>query len=338
MITKTRMGGLLAAVVAGLVGLVAAVPAAVAEPPSTAATGLHISDGRLLESNGNDFVIRGVNHPHAWYQQELDSLAAIKAEGANTVRVVLSSGDQWTETSAAEVSTIVAECKENRLICVLEVHDTTGYGEQGAAVSLDVAADYWIRVQSALAGQEDHVILNIGNEPFGNTHYQQWTADTRAAVGKLRDAGFEHTIMVDAPNWGQDWSNTMRDNAAAVYASDPTGNLIFSVHMYGVYPNESLVSGYLNAFVDAGLPILVGEFGHNHSDGDPDEDAIMSVTQSLGLGYIGWSWSGNGGGVEYLDMVNGFDPNSLTSWGERFLNGPNGIGETSKEATIYAGS
>ena len=39
-----------------------------------------------------------------------------------------------------------------RLICVLEVHDTTGYGEDSAAGTLDQAADYWI--DQAAAGQE----------------------------------------------------------------------------------------------------------------------------------------------------------------------------------------
>lgn len=63
----------------------------------------------------------------------------------------------------------------------------------------------------------------------------------------------------------------------------------------------------------------------------------MATAQSLGVGYIGWSWSGNGSGVEYLDMVNGFDPNSLTSWGNRIFNGNNGIAATSRTATVYGG-
>jgi mannan endo-1,4-beta-mannosidase len=320
---------------AGLLGLGQA--AAQADPVSSAATGFRISDGRLLEANGNDFVMRGVNHAHTWYVNETDSFADIKALGANTVRVVLSSGDQWTRNDAADVSNIIGICKANRLICVLEVHDTTGYGEQSAAVSLDRAADYWISVQSALAGQKEYVILNIGNEPYGNTNYQGWTADTQGAIGKLRNAGFDHTIMVDAPNWGQDWSGTMRANAQAVFNSDPDRNTMFSIHMYGVYDTAAEVRDYLNAFVNAGLPILVGEFGHDHSDGNPDEDAIMATTQQLGLGYLGWSWSGNSSDVGYLDMATGFDPNRLSSWGQRFFNGANGIAQTSEEAAVYGG-
>ncbi|HWU07955.1 MAG TPA: cellulase family glycosylhydrolase [Streptomyces sp.] len=143
--------------------------------------------------------------------------------------------------------------------------------------------------------------------------------------------------MVDAPNWGQDWSGTMKNNAAAVFASDPERNTVFSIHMYGVYDTAVEVRSYLGAFADAGLPVVVGEFGDNHSDGNPDEDAIMATAQSLRLGYLGWSWSGNGSGVEYLDVVTGFDPGSLTSWGDRLFNGNNGIARTAREATVYAG-
>ncbi|WP_031508493.1 cellulase family glycosylhydrolase [Streptomyces megasporus] len=336
--TTAAAGGVLLGLALSLFGLGQPGHAAGhAAEEDTAATGLHVRGGRLLEGNGNDFVMRGVNHAHTWYTHEFDSFSHIKAKGANTVRVVLSSGDRWTRNDASDVARVVSECKANRLICVLEVHDTTGYGEQSGAVSLDRAADYWISVKSALEGQEDHVIVNIGNEPHGNSGYQNWTADTRGAIQKLRNAGFDHALMVDAPNWGQDWSGTMRANAASVFAADPDRNTLFSIHMYGVYDTAAEVQDYLNHFVDAGLPILVGEFGHDHSDGNPDEDAILATAQRLGLGYLGWSWSGNSSDVGYLDMVDGFDPDSLTSWGERIFNGPNGIASTSKEATVYGG-
>ena len=320
--------GLVAALLLPLLGLGA--------PAHAAATGFRIENGRLLEASGNDFVMRGVNHAHTWFPDRISSLAHIKAKGANTVRVVLSSGDRWTRNDTADVANVVSQCKQNRLICVLEVHDTTGYGEQSGAVTLSRAADYWISVQSALTGQEDYVIVNIGNEPYGNILSPFWTAGTKAAIRKLRGAGFDHTIMVDAPNWGQDWAFTMRDNAASVFAADPDANTIFSIHMYGVFDTAAEITDYLNRFVAAKLPVVVGEFGHDHSDGNPDEDAILATAQQLGLGYLGWSWSGNGGGVEYLDMVTNFDPNQLTSWGRRIFNGANGIAATSEEAAIYS--
>lgn len=312
----------------------AAAQAAETEQARAAATGLHISDGRLLEANGNDFVMRGVNHAHTWYPGETQSLADIKAFGANTVRVVLSDGHRWTRNGPAEVAGIVDDCKANRLICVLEVHDTTGYGEDAAAGTLDHAADYWISLKDVLAGEEDYVIINIGNEPWGNTDPAGWTAPTKAAVQKLRGAGFAHTIMVDAPNWGQDWQGVMRANAQSVYDADTTGNLIFSIHMYSVYNTAQAVTDYLNAFVDAGLPLLIGEFGGPADQwGDPDEDTMMATAEQLNLGYLAWSWSGNTDPI--LDLAIDFDPSRLSSWGERIFHGTNGIAQTSKEATVF---
>ncbi|MGW0930266.1 cellulase family glycosylhydrolase [Streptomyces sp. NPDC002644] len=325
-----------AAVVSALVMLLGLLALGSA-PAHAAPAGIRVVDGRVVESNGNPFVMRGVNHAHTWYQSQTRSFADIKALGANTVRVVLASGQRWTANSAQDVAAVVDRCKANKLICVLEVHDTTGYGEQAGAATLDQAADYWIGLKDVLAGQEDYVVVNIGNEPWGNSNHAGWTDATKRAIVKLRDAGFRHALMVDAPNWGQDWSNTMRDNAASVFAADPDRNTVFSVHMYGVYDTAAEVQSYLNHFVTNKLPLVVGEFGHDHSDGNPDEDAVMATARSLGIGYIGWSWSGNGGGVEYLDMVNNFDAASLTTWGNRFFKGADGIAQTSREATVYSG-
>ncbi|MFI0241863.1 cellulase family glycosylhydrolase [Streptomyces sp. NPDC016845] len=336
--TSTSPTAAIIAALATLLGLFAltAPSARAASPSEAAATGLHISDGRLVEGNGNDFVMRGVNHAHTWYPGETRSLADIKALGANTVRVVLSDGYRWSRNSPEDVAAVVADCKANRLICVLEVHDTTGYGEDAAAGTLDHAADYWISLKDVLAGQEDYVVVNIGNEPWGNTDPAGWTAPTTAAIQKLRAAGFAHTIMVDAPNWGQDWQQVMKADAQQVYAADTTGNLIFSIHMYSVYDTAQEITDYLNAFVSARLPLVIGEFGGPADQwGDPDEDTMMATAEQLDLGYLAWSWSGNTDPV--LDLAIGFDPARLSSWGERIFHGANGIAQTAREATVFGG-
>jgi mannan endo-1,4-beta-mannosidase len=307
----------------------------VAIQPAQAAVGMRITNGRLVEANGTPFIMRGTSHAHVWYQGQTSSFANIKSLGANTVRVVLSGG-RWTPVNgASDVANIVNLCKANRLICVLENHDTTGFGEQQNEWTLDRAVDYWISVQSALTGQENYVLINIGNEPYGNNNPSGWTQATTNAISRLRNAGFDHTIVVDAPNWGQDWQFIMRDNAQAVFNSDVDRNTLFSVHMYGVFDTAAEINAYLDSFRTRNLPIIIGEFGFNHSDGNPDEDTIMAQAVARGIGYLGWSWSGNGGGVEYLDQVTNFNVSQLTSWGQRLFNGANGIRSTSVQATIY---
>ncbi|AYG78365.1 Mannan endo-1,4-beta-mannosidase [Streptomyces hundungensis] len=331
---RTRAAAMTGALLAVCASLFTAIPSAqAADSP-----GFHVQDGRLLDATGQDFVMRGVNHAHAWYPDRTDqALKDIKAKGANSVRVVLATGDRWAKNGTADVTHVVEQCKQNRLVCVLEAHDTTGYGEAGAAVPLSKAVDYWLSVKDALVGQEKYVLINIGNEPYGNTNYTAWTAETKTAIGRLRAAGIHHALMADAPNWGQDWSFTMRDNAAQVFAADPDRNTLFDIHMYGVYDSPAKVTDYLGRFVAAHLPLTIGEFGNKHSDGDPDEDAIMAAAQTLGIGYLGWSWSGNGGGVEYLDLVRNFDANQLSDWGTRLFDGPNGIRSTAKEAGVFGG-
>jgi mannan endo-1,4-beta-mannosidase len=310
---------------------------AVTVSPAQAASGIHVSGSNIVEGNGSNFIMRGTSHAHTWYPSQTQSFAGIKSLGGNTVRVVLSAGRWGTSNGASDVANVISLCKANKLICVLEYHDTTGYGEQSGATTLSSAVGYWTGLKSVLQGQEDYVVINIGNEPYGNNNPGDWTSATTSAVKAMRSAGFTHALMVDAPNWGQDWSFTMRDNASTVAAADSLKNTIFSIHMYGVFDTASEVTSYISAFKSKGLPLVVGEFGDMHSDGNPDEDTIMSTAVSQGIGYLGWSWSGNGSGVEYLDQVNSFDTSSLTSWGKRLFQGSNGIKSTAKEASIYSG-
>jgi mannan endo-1,4-beta-mannosidase len=194
--------------------------------------------------------------------------------------------------------------------------------------------NFWLTVQSALTGQENYVILNIGNEPIGNINAAQWTAATTSAITRLRNAGFQHTIMVDAPNWGQDWQFVIRDTAATVLAADTSGNLIFSIHMYGVFDTAAKVTSYLDSFTSRRMALCVCEFGP--SDGNVDVNTIMSATQAAAIGNMAWSWSGNTDPI--LDMVLGFNPAQRSSWGTRYITGANGLSTTSREATIYSGT
>ncbi len=296
--------------------------------------GFHISGRYLLDANGRNFIMRGINLGYAWYPSHTDSFADVKDSAANTVRVVLSGG-RWSMDGVQDVARVIELCKTNRLVCVLEDHDTTGYGQDRAAYTLSQAVYYWQEVRNALVGQETYVIINIGNEPLGNANASDWVQATTNAILAMRAAGFHHTLMVDAPNWGQDGQFIMRDHAAAILRADPEHNILFSIHMYGVFDNSLKVEGYVSSFVQRGLPLVVGEFGNQAPDGNPDEDAIMATAQREGVGYIAWSWSGNTNGVEYLDMVTHFDPAHRTAWGTRVIAGANGLLQTSQEASIY---
>ncbi len=301
--------------------------------------GWTVNGTQVLDPNGNSFVFRGVNHAHTWYTDRLNkSLSDIAATGANSVRVVLSNGTQWTRNNGADVTNVINQCKVNKLVCVLEVHDSTGFGESAAATHISRATEYWLSadIKAAITGQEDYVIVNIANEPFGNsTSAATYTNDHITAIRALRAGGLTHMLMVDAANWGQDWQNAMRDNAPTILAADTLQNVVFSVHMYEVYNNAAIVQSYLNSFQTRGLAIVVGEFGAEHNGSNVAEEAILQYAQDMGIGYLGWSWSGNGSCCVPLDIVNNWNPASLSTWGNFLINSANGIKATAKLATHF---
>ncbi|MFT2720306.1 cellulase family glycosylhydrolase [Deinococcus sp. A31D244] len=281
-----------------------------------AAAGLYVANGKLVDANGVPFIFQGINFPHAWYAGKWSAaMGQMKARNANSVRMVLATGCRWTKTEYNMINDMISAARTNKLVLVLEVHDTTGYGEQAGACTLAHAANYWVGMKNSLVGHEKHVIINIGNEPYGNVNTAAWTADTKAAIQTLRSAGLRHTIMIDAPNWGQDWSNTMRNNAAGVFTADPLRNTIFSVHMYGVYNTASSVNNYISAFVNAKIPLVVGEFANTFQGSGVAYGTVMSDSKARVNGYMAWSWSGNSGADAPLDLVNNFNPSSPTAWG-----------------------
>jgi len=306
---------------------------------SSAFAGWSVSGTKVLDPNGNNFIFRGVNHAHTWYTSSTSkAMTDIAATGANSIRVVLSNGTQWTRNNGADVANIISLCKSNKLVCVLEVHDSTGYGEQTTATNISKAAEYWVSsdIKNAIIGQEDYVIVNIANEPYGNnTNASTYTSETSAAVKALRNAGLTHLIMVDAPAWGQDWQGIMRDNAQTIFAADSLGNTMFSVHMYEVYNNATAVQNYLTSFLAKGHALIVGEFGTENNGNNVDEASILQYTQQMGIGYMGWSWSGNGSCCTALDIAINFDPSNLSTWGDFLINSANGIKATSKLATNF---
>lgn len=309
-------------------------PADAQNSPADSEGGFMVDGTRLIDAKGNEFVMRGINHAHAWFRDELDTaLDGIAAAGANCVRIVLADGDQWDKIPADELESIIGKCIERRLVAVVELHDGTGKEERSY---LDNAVDYWIEMKDILNAHTDTVILNIINEWIGTWSEDAWKDGYTSAIPKLRGAGIKNTIMVDAAGWGQ-YGASIQKYGEEVFNSDPDKNTMFSVHMYGTAgKNANTIRKNLTGATDRDLCVVVGEFGYNHSDGDVDEAYIMQYCRENSLGYIGWSWKGNGGGVEYLDIAGEWDGSRLSEdWGEVLINGENGIKQTSKICSVF---
>lgn len=297
-------------------------------------TGMYVYKTTLRNADGTPFVMRGINEAHTWYKTHDEaSFKAIAETGANCIRIVLADGEQWEKDSRETLEELINMAKQYKMVAIVELHDATGKDE---IESLENASKYWIEMADTLKGTEDYCIVNIANEWVGKWDSNIWCKGYTEVIPRLREAGINNVIMVDAAGWGQ-YGKSIKDKGKEVFESDPNANTMFSVHMYGTAgKNERTITDNLESATKQELCICVGEFGYTHSDGEVDEDFLMQYCVDNQIGYLAWSWKGNSGGVEYLDLSNDWEGKSLSKdWGERAINGVNGIKETSVISSAF---
>ncbi|GFI21407.1 mannan endo-1,4-beta-mannosidase [Lachnospiraceae bacterium] len=305
----------------------------IVEPESTPSTnGMYVRNGKLYNADGNEFLMRGINVAHAWYPNETQtSINAIADRGANCVRVVLADGTQWNKTQRSEVENIISWCESRGLICILEVHDHTGYDDVSR---LNNAVNYWLEIKDLINAHKKYVILNIANEWLGTwNNASTWTSAYQSAIHTLRNAGIENVIMIDTSGYGQETS-TCIDNSQRVVSADSTGNTMISIHMYSVAGKDATtVKNNIDSMLSTGVCFCIGEFGNWQNGADVDETTIMQHCTDKGIGYIAWSWNGNSGIDLSLDIANDWQGSSLTEWGNYvFYADGIGIKDTSRPA------
>jgi mannan endo-1,4-beta-mannosidase len=303
-------------------------------------SGFTISGTHLKDVKGNDFIIRGIDSPNAWfYQQAYDSIPTLAATGANAIRVVWNCDSSNANCSAARLDAVLAQIKKYKMIAIPELHDVTGQESESAIADM---ANFWSRsdYKAVLAKYKDCCIINIANE-WGdwNTTDAIWGAAYENGVRIMRNAGITNTLMIDGDKWGQE-SSCIINEGRNVEAADKLKNTMFSVHMYGYYNDPTKIGSTLKAIQDKGLCVVVGEFGYDYNNGNNDLgckvdcDEIMSQCQEKGIGYIPWSWTGNDQQDAWLDMVDSYGGN-FTWWGDHMVNSKNGIKATAKTCSIF---
>jgi mannan endo-1,4-beta-mannosidase len=308
---------------------------AVTRPVGNLSAGFFVSGGRLFDRLGNDFVMRGINHPVAWFQADaLAWLDEIATTGANSVRLVWETSRGPTDIIRASIERSV----ELGMVPMVELHDVTGGTDVGDPARM---AQYYVDDMRAILTEfEPYLLINIANE-WGafQTPDDTWVQAYRQAITVLRDAGINHTLVIDGNNYGQK-GEVIVSQGAALLDADPQHNILFSTHMYQDYENPQRMLDIMRGAQAAELPLIVGEFGFQHGDRNGQPIAVpytvmVDEAARIGMGFLPWSWTGNNEDVGYLDMsVNG-SASQLTGWGDDIINGQNGIRSTAKPASIF---
>lgn len=302
--------------------------------------GLRIDGRALVDRCGEPIVLRGVNEMIVWSpgRDGTPEFGEIAKTGANAVRMV------WTdEGDAPALDRAITNALAQQLIPVVEHHGATGNLSAVPAV-----VDYWTSddVVAVLKKHERNLLLNIANEAGDQETQPNFDATYRTAITRIRDTGVTMPLVIDAPQWGQD-IDMLQAVGPGLIEHDPLHNLLFSVHMWWRDPEGRRVISELQQSVDAGLPLMVGEFAQHAVTGCDDAPFAYSVllaeAQKHQIGWLAWSWgsvvNGDCAMEGSFDMtVRGTFGNWKEPWGEAVaLTDPNSIQNTSVRPASMTG-
>jgi len=308
-----------------------------------------IKDGKILDPNGQPFIFRGITVNHmAAPDKSVQAIKDAAAAGANAVQVEIAVNvfNAGPTTSGEELRQIIQACKDNKVVCVLEPNDVAGYPGAPGSASPDQNIVFWTyHAREAIAGQQDYVIIGMGNQALGYIREGEYSARMRTYLGNYIGSLHGFLIMIDGSNWGQDATKEMLK-----FAGQEGGyfaNVIYSVEMSGdYYTGPEKVRDYIASFSAIGAPLVIGGFApapyyHPHYNYaipavpvNLPVASVMEYAQQYGTGYFAWNWSENTN--PGLGLTVNWDPAALTPWGELAINGANGIKATAKLATHFS--
>ncbi|MDZ7372261.1 MAG: cellulase family glycosylhydrolase, partial [candidate division KSB1 bacterium] len=223
---------------------------------------------------------------------------------------------------------------------------------------LDFITDIWTDPANVawLNEFEEYVILNIANEWGPSDDSDQgrriWRDAYKESIRRIREAGINNMLVIDSPNCGQG-PRAMEVYGRELLDFDPQHNLVFSIHMYGMWrtlenaaevgrPNKDMApwaaEWELQTMLDLGLPVIVGEFSWKEASSvGYDTRRLIAFCQEKGIGWLAWSWNGNSDPL--LDMARGWKYDSdadLYPFGDLIVNHPRyGLRATSVKATAF---
>src|SRR5215469_926112 len=265
----------------------------VRRPAYNTGDGFFVLNGTLYDANGIEFRIRGLNSS----KRDDGEAQAMANTNTNTVRFYKK---DFNLAPADEVNLLTALFLNYGEVPIVSLgripntsKDTTGDVDPA---NLQAVVDYWIANASYYTTLNKWLILNPANEWGPATKYGDgWASAYAAQIPRLRAAGYLGPLMIDAGGWGQDEA-TIENYAQQVWNSDPQKNLIFSIHIYRVFSNNTLDASTKRmqaACQQMGAVLVVGEFGpgnNAYGSGYVDPQLVVSSAEANGVGWMPWAW------------------------------------------------
>lgn len=309
-------------------------PGGTASRPSTSkGVGFFTIGNKLYDANGKEFRMRGTNKTH----QDFWAPGLGNTKSNTTRWIIYFTEDPDRAIRDMQSPSIGGTTTNGKAVQVPGFWDGTCKSDSG---SFNTMVNRWVRDAKKYQTIEYFTVMNIANE-WGSDEIA-WRDAYISAIPKIRAAGWNGTIMVDAPGCGQNGMAIAR-HGQAILAADPQKNTMFSWHIYGlVYDSQGGVPKSwaeqidlvptMDALRATNLTVIVGEFGPKSAGLGPifpsptavTPERIIEVAEAHGIGWLSWSWDDNntaGGRCVYPAFCHSLDGNynsaaDLTPWGK----------------------
>lgn len=271
-------------------------------------------EGRFLyDYTGEKVILYGINKMCIWTDIDGEpSFSEIAKTGANCVRIV------WNTTgTAAQLDTVITNCRKEHMIPIIELHDATGDWSK-----LSTLVDYWVRsdIVAVIQKHQQYLLVNIGNEVGNSVTESDFESGYETAVTRMRTAGIHVPLIIDSSAYASN-INMVQSCGPTLIAADPDSNLMFSVHMY--WPSEygytaQNVIDELAESANMNLPLVIGEFGNavdTTEQGKIPYKTIIENCYKNQIGYLPWSWGPGNNPQTFLDMTTDSTYATLHDWG-----------------------
>lgn len=249
---------------------------------------LSVKDGRIVGQHGEPVTLRGMSlfwsqwAPQYYSAETVEWLArdwkvdvvraAIAAEGQDGAR-------QHFDREFAKASTVIDAALAEGLYVVVDWHAHRPYPDEAERFLTAIARRY---------GDLPNLIYEDWNEPLREG--VDWSRDVKPyhdrVIRAIRAVDPDNLVIAGSPSWSQDVDIAARDPLAF-------GNVAYTLHYYAATHRESL-RDKADAALDAGLALLITEFGTVEATGDGPVDLAESErwwdwAERNGIGWMNWS-------------------------------------------------
>ena len=260
----------------------------------------------LKEAVGPDEAARFWQQFKDNYITEAD-IRYIKSTGANTIRLpfhykLFTHEDYMGLTDEQDgfkrIDQVVDWCRKAGLYLILDMHDCPGsqtgdniddgYGYPWlfeSETSQQLFCDIWQRIARRYRNEPVILGYELMNEPIAHYFDNKEELNRRLeplykrAVAAIRKADPNHIILLGGARWNSDF----------YMLTDWTfdTNIMYTCHRYGGPATAEAIKDYIDFRDKSGLPMYMGEFGHNTDEWQRD---MVNVLKTNNIGYTFWPY------------------------------------------------